>query len=99
MMIKAIFRFGAAVAVSAAASSIVTYLALDPMRRADQAQAVLIGEFVEHYCHWDARHDVEYNIGTMAALSRMTIKAGLGPLTKVELEKCKNAGLLKQSAD
>lgn len=91
--------FGIAVLLLiAAAASVGTYAAVDPIGKASIAQKAILREYVDVYCHPtprlqpfrnDAKAAQAALIGQMALLSRLTIEARLGPAALIEWGKCK----------
>jgi hypothetical protein len=84
----------ASMAYVAMISAIVTYNATDPVSRVSQVQGAILGEYMEKYCrriHLTDRDAITAELGGMAAISRIVIKTGLGPLALAEYAKCKFA--------
>lgn len=77
----------AVLAVCIAAASAVTFLLTDPTRYATESQKALLEAYLKFYCK-GPRPAAEIGIPQMALLSRLVIKAGLGPLAMAESIKC-----------
>jgi hypothetical protein len=65
---------------SCAACSLATARWLDPSRKLNETQAGGMHEYLAAFCVKDDRHDKQFIIGTMAAMSRIVTRANLGNL-------------------
>ena len=72
-----------------AATAVTAVLLLNPAQALNETQSVVMHEYLAAFCSKDDRHDKQFVIGTAAAMSRIVVKANLGPLALAEYAKCK----------
>jgi hypothetical protein len=85
-------KYAAFFAFGAIFSGCVSIMTFGPALDARPAQRAVVEEFVTRYCHPNETLSEDFRMGEAAALSRVSIKAGLQPLAWAEYLKCK-AGL------
>lgn len=83
------------IVATACASLTAFYLLLDPRSHASAAQEAMLAQYLKVYCNKHPPRDFAGQIfagGEAAALSRVTISAGIGELALAEYAKCKILG-------
>jgi hypothetical protein len=76
-------------AVCCAVSSTATMWWINPVQDLNQTQAVVMKEYLAAFCVKDDRHDIQFVVGTAAALTRIAVKANLGHLALTEYAQCR----------
>ena len=66
-----------------------TYYVVNPTQHLASTQRSIINQFVARYCHPNWSLPREFLMGEAAALSRVTVGAGLEPVAWAEYIKCK----------
>lgn len=67
-------------------SGVIFFVEIQPL---NLTQEVVLSEYLSIYCAQDDRHDPMFSIGAKAAISRVSVKSGIGARALVEYAKCK----------
>jgi hypothetical protein len=89
---KALGLFAALMLIACCAvCSFATTWWINPVQDLNETQKIVLNEYLAAFCAKDDRHDRQFIFGTMAAMSRIVVKANLGNLALAEYAKCKAA--------
>lgn len=75
--------------MSFAGGLLVGWLVVGPLPRPELAQEAILDEYIAIYCHRPDREHIERWLGNAEAMSRISIRAGLGERALAEYALCK----------